>query len=100
MSALEKRYRRNFVVAVLLHVVLVGGIVLLDQTNLFGNRTAPPEVIEGIIIGDPPVGPGTGLGRYHAPAARTQSAAPPSAPAVAPTPADEELPAPPQPRAA
>ncbi|MEI6084327.1 MAG: TonB family protein [Verrucomicrobiota bacterium] len=68
MSALEKRYRRNFIVAVVLHIGIIGGIVLLEQLPSFGNRTETPlAFVEADILGELPEGAGTGRGAYKAP---------------------------------
>lgn len=68
MSALEQRYRRNFVVAIVLHVGIIGGIVLMEQLPSFGNRTeSVPPFVEAAFFGEPPAGAGTGLGNYKAP---------------------------------
>lgn len=106
MSALEKRYRRNFVVAVVLHVVLVVVVVIIDKIGPFGNQTSQTEIFEAAILGDLPVGDGYGLGKHReaepvrGPAAKAEVKAPvksaptpPSGPTAPSDPIDESKPA-------
>src|SRR5213075_2843919 len=60
MSALEKRYRRNFIVALVLHLGIIGGIVSVERLSSFGNRTeSTPASVEAALIGEEPEGKGT-----------------------------------------
>ena len=99
MSALEKRFRRNFVLACVVHVALIGGIVLFEGVinNARSNAPTPVELITPAdILGDLPKGEGQGRGAYAPPPpeAPSEPAAPPTAaptaPPAAPPPAPEE----------
>jgi len=74
MSALEKKYRRNFVVAVVLHIAIVGGVVCLEE--FMPVRRAPEviavEWVPPALLGEMPEGKGTGKGMYKAPEAMLQ----------------------------
>ena len=70
MSTIEKRFRRNFIVASLVHVAIIGGIVVFE--GIFNNadsnvRTDVQLIVPADILGDQPVGPGNGRGIYTAP---------------------------------
>ena len=70
MSALEKRYRRNFIVAVVMHVTAIGGFVFFEQFLSNGGRPAMASVelfTPADILGDMPKGEGAGRGAYKAP---------------------------------
>ncbi|MCG3147675.1 MAG: hypothetical protein PCFJNLEI_01116 [Verrucomicrobiae bacterium] len=74
MSALEKKYRRNFIVAIVLHVAIVGGLVCWEEFVPAGRG---PEVIAvewvpAALLGEMPEGKGTGKGMYKAPEATFQ----------------------------
>lgn len=92
MSALEKRFRRNFVVACLVHAALIGGIVLFEGVinNARSNAPTPVELITPAdILGDLPKGEGQGRGNYAPPPPEATSepattTAGPTAPPVAP----------------
>ena len=70
MSTIEKRFRRNFVVACLVHAALIGGIIFFEGT-INRARSNAPIVTELItpadIRGDQPTGSGNGRGQYTAP---------------------------------
>jgi TonB family protein len=89
MSTLEKRFRRNFVVACVVHVVLIGGIVLFEGilNNAHSNASMPVELITPAdILGDLPKGEGQGRGNYTAPPPETKAedVATPAAPTAPP----------------
>jgi len=92
MSALEKRFRRNFVLACVVHVALIGGIVLFEGVinNARSNAPTPVELITPAdILGDLPKGEGQGRGNYAPPPPETPSepataSAGPTAPPAAP----------------
>lgn len=68
MRTLDQRYRRNFIVAVVLHVVIVGGVMVVEELPAFGRRAdAEPMFVEAALLGELPAGDGTGLGAYKAP---------------------------------
>jgi TonB family protein len=108
MSTMEKRFRRNFVVACIVHVAIIGGIVIFEGvfSNAHSNVPATTElIIPADILGDQPVGEGSGRGNYAPPppepagesAAATAPAAPsePAAKPVEPV-APKATPAPPE----
>jgi TonB family protein len=92
MSALEKRFRRNFVLACVVHAALIGGIVLFEGVinNARSNAPTPVELITPAdILGDLPKGEGQGRGNYAPPPPETTSeatttSAGPTAPPAAP----------------
>ncbi|MGA2140423.1 MAG: TonB family protein [Verrucomicrobiia bacterium] len=92
MSALEKRFRRNFVLACVVHAALIGGIVLFEGVinNARSNAPTPVELITPAdILGDLPKGEGQGRGNYAPPLPETPSepvttSAGPTAPPAAP----------------
>jgi len=92
MSALEKRFRRNFVLACAVHAALIGGIVLFEGVinNARSNAPTPVELITPAdILGDLPKGEGQGRGNYAPPPPETPSepataSAGPTAPPAAP----------------
>jgi TonB family protein len=70
MSTIEKRFRRNFVVACLVHVAIIGGIVVFEGVfnNARSNVPATTElIIPADILGDLPTGAGMGRGNYAPP---------------------------------
>lgn len=70
MSTIEKRFRRNFVVACIAHAALIGGIVLFEGVinSARSNAPTPIEVITPAdILGDLPKGEGQGRGNYAPP---------------------------------
>jgi TonB family protein len=94
MSTIEKRFRRNFVAACIVHAALIGGIVLFEGVINSARSNAPlaVELVPPDILGDLPKGPGQGRGNYAPPppeaAGETTASVPrPSEPAP---PADEE----------
>jgi TonB family protein len=85
MSTIEKRFRRNFVVACIVHVAIIGGIVVFEGvfSNAHSNVPATTElIIPANILGDLPTGEGTGRGNYAPPPAEPagESTGAPSAP--------------------
>ncbi|HXI85378.1 MAG TPA: TonB C-terminal domain-containing protein [Verrucomicrobiae bacterium] len=92
MSTIEKRFRRNFIVASIVHVAIIGGIVIFEGifSSARSNVPATTElIIPADILGDQPTGPGSGRGNYTAPAPEpaaenTGAPAAPSAPAAKP----------------
>ncbi len=70
MTAIEQRFRRNFILACVIHGALIGGIVVFE--GLISNaRSSAPAVVALItpadILGDLPKGPGLGRGNYAPP---------------------------------
>ena len=68
MSTIEKRFRRNFIVACLVHIAIIGGIVVFEGVfnNAHSNVPATTElIIPADILGDLPTG--TGRGNYAPP---------------------------------
>lgn len=85
MSTIEKRFRRNFIVACLVHVAIISGIVVFEGVfnNARSNVPAATElIIPADILGDLPTGTGMGRGNYAPPPAEPagQAAAPSAAP--------------------
>ena len=85
MSTIEKRFRRNFIVASLFHVAIIGTLVVFE--GFFNSadsnvRTDVQLIVPADILGDQPVGPGNGRGNYTAPPPEPagESAAAPAAP--------------------
>ena len=70
MSAIEKRFRRNFIVASIVHVAVIAGIVVFEGV-IDSARSNVPTAVELItpadILGDLPQGAGTGRGNYAPP---------------------------------
>jgi outer membrane biosynthesis protein TonB len=95
MSTTEKRFRRNFVVACIVHVAIIGGIVIVEGVFNNANSNVPTDVqliVPADILGDLPTGQGNGRGNYTAPPAEpagntAEPAAAPSAPAAPSEPA-------------
>ena len=77
MSAVDSRFRRNFVVASVLHVALIGGVVFWE--SFFSESSRNAEAVQLVtpadILGELPKGEGRGRGAYKAP--------PPGADAIA-----------------
>jgi TonB family protein len=70
MSTIEKRFRRNFIVACLMHAALIGGIIFFEGALRRAQSNAPivTELITPAdILGDLPTGTGSGRGQYTAP---------------------------------
>jgi TonB family protein len=70
MSTIEKRFRRNFIVACLAHAALIGGIVFFEGAFRRAQSNAPTAVeliTPADILGDLPTGSGNGRGAYTAP---------------------------------
>ncbi len=89
MSTIEKRFRRNFVVACLVHAALIGGIIFFEGAFHRAQSNAPIAVeliTPADILGDLPTGTGNGRGAYTAPPPEPahQSEAAPAGPAEAP----------------
>jgi TonB family protein len=102
MSALEKRFRRNFVAACVVHAALIGGIILFEGilNNARSNAPTPVELITPAdILGDLPKGEGQGRGNYAPPP--PEAASEPATTTAAPTapPAAPEEPVAPKPKA-
>jgi len=97
MTTIEKRFRRNFILACILHGALIAGIIVFQGViNAHPDVPAPITLITPAdILGDLPKGPGHGRGNYAppppAPAAPPQSeAGPESGPSEAAMAADEQ----------
>jgi TonB family protein len=89
MSTIDKRFRRNFVVACLVHAALIGGIIFFEGAFRRAQSNAPIAVeliTPADILGDLPTGTGNGRGAYTAPPPEPahQPEAAPSGPAEAP----------------
>jgi TonB family protein len=86
MSTIEKRFRRNFVVACIVHVAIIGGLVVFEGifNNARSNVPATTElIIPADILGDLPTGEGSGRGNYTPPPEPAgETAGAPSAPAA------------------
>ncbi len=100
MRAIEHSFRRNFVVALVMHVGLIAGIVFCEGF-LFAARKTSAEFVQlitpGDILGELPKGPGMGRGEYAPPSEPVRSDAAAGSNEAIFTP--EERPAP-QPKAA
>jgi TonB family protein len=88
MSTIEKRFRRNFVVACVLHAVLIGGIILFEGVLNRAQSNVPVAtelITPADILGDLPTGSGNGRGQYTAPppAAAHESASASAGPVAA-----------------
>ena len=98
MSTIEKRFRRNFIVACIAHAALIGGIVFFEGVINTARSNAPAMVdliTPADYLGDLPKGPGMGRGNYAPPPPEpTVESATPSAGASAPASSSEEQPAP------
>jgi TonB family protein len=70
MTAIEQRFRRNFILACILHGALVIGIVVFEGF-ISNARSSAPTAVELItpadILGDLPKGAGLGRGNYAPP---------------------------------
>lgn len=70
MTAIEQRFRRNFILACILHGALVVGIVVFEGL-ISSARSSAPTAVELItpadILGDLPKGAGQGRGNYAPP---------------------------------
>jgi TonB family protein len=96
MSTIEKRFRRNFIVACIAHAVLIGGIVFFEGVINTARSNAPAAVdliTPADILGDLPKGPGVGRGNYTPPTEPAGESVTPSAGASAPASTPEEQPA-------
>ncbi len=85
MSTIEKRFRRNFIVACIVHVAVISGIVVFEGflNNAHSNTPATTElIIPADLLGDLPTGTGNGRGNYAPPAPEPagESAGAPSTP--------------------
>ncbi len=82
MNASAKRYRRNFIIALLLHGGVIVGIVAWEQFFSDVSFARPSsEIIEADILGELPAGTGTGRGLYKAPEPAGPAPAVPTPPA-------------------
>ena len=97
MSAFEQTLRRNFIVAAVLHAVLVGGILFCEGYLKRADRSGATfvDLVPPDILGDLPMGSGHGRGAYTPPAEPAQASLGPAESALA----ADERPAP-QPKAA
>jgi TonB family protein len=71
MSAQQKRYRRNFVIAVILHAAVMIAVIFGEHFFNAGSASAKPTVdmiIPAALLGEAPKGEGTGFGAYKPPA--------------------------------
>ena len=80
MTAIEQRFRRNFILACIVHGTLVGGIIVFEGliSNARSNVPAEVELITPAdILGDLPKGPemGRGMGRGNSAPPSSESAA-------------------------
>ena len=97
MSTIEKRFRRNFIVACIAHAALIGGIVFFEGVINTARSNAPATVdliTPADILGDLPKGPGVGRGNYTPAPEPTGESSTPSAGVSAPATTTEEQPAP------
>lgn len=70
MTAIEQRFRRNFILACLLHGALVVGIIVFEGLISSARSSAPAAVTlitPADILGDLPKGTGLGRGNYAPP---------------------------------
>ena len=68
MTAPDKRYRRNFFIALVLHVIVIAVLIGWEQFLSDASEARPSsEIIEADILGELPAGTGTGRGEYKAP---------------------------------
>jgi TonB family protein len=83
MSSQDKIFRRNFVVAAIMHVVVIAGIVVWEEFLPHGpvNTSASVElVVPADILGELPVGPGSGKGMYAPPPPQPEPVQAPAGP--------------------
>jgi TonB family protein len=92
MTAIEKRFRRNFILACIVHGALIVGIVIFEGV-ISNARSSVPSPVTLItpadILGDLPKGPGVGRGNYAPPPPPADSA-PEAGSSDAPLAADEQ----------
>ncbi len=70
MSAQQQRYRRNFIIAVTLHVAVMIVVIFGEHFLNAGSASAKPTVdmiIPAALLGEAPKGTGTGFGAYKPP---------------------------------
>jgi outer membrane biosynthesis protein TonB len=70
MSTIDKRFRRNFIVASLAHAALIVGIIFFEGAIHRAQSNAPAAVeliTPADILGDLPAGTGNGRGQYTGP---------------------------------
>ena len=70
MSTADKAFRKNFIVAVIMHVALLGGIIFWEgflPHNPANDSPSTEIMIPAALLGDLPKGPGHGTGAYKAP---------------------------------
>lgn len=68
MSATDKRYRRNFIIALAIHAGMIAGLIGWEYFLSDVSFARPSsEIIEADILGELPAGTGTGRGEYKAP---------------------------------
>lgn len=78
MTAIEKRFRRNFILACIVHGALIVGIVIFEGVISNARSSVPTPVTlitPADILGDLPKGPGVGRGNYAPPPPAPESAA-------------------------
>ena len=82
MNAPDNRYRRNFVIALTLHVGVIGGLIGFERFLSDVNFARPSgEIIQADLLGELPAGAGTGRGLYKAPEPPGPALVAPAAPA-------------------
>lgn len=95
MSSLQKTFRRNFIVAVITHVVVIVGLVVWEEFIPRLPKAAEARVelvVPADILGELPQGPGHGRGAYTPPPpAPAPTEAGHGTEAVMPTPPDERM---------
>jgi TonB family protein len=94
MTTIEKRFRRNFILACIVHGTLIVGIVIFEGVISNARSSVPTPVTlitPADILGDLPKGPGVGRGNYApAPPPPAPEPAAESGPSEAPLAADEQ----------
>jgi outer membrane biosynthesis protein TonB len=84
MSTIEKRFRRNFIVACIVHVAIIGGLVVFEGffSNASSNVPKDSLIVLADYQGDLPSGEGNGRGNYAPPPPEPagESAGAPAAP--------------------
>ena len=95
MNAPDTRYRRNFVIALTIHAVVIAALVGCERFLADVSLAQPDsEIIQADILGELPAGPGPGRGLYKAPEPPGPAAGAPAAPAPAQNLSEDEAAAP------
>jgi TonB family protein len=97
MSAIHQRYRRNFVLAIVIHIAAILGVIFWEQFGFNTDVSARPVVelvVPADILGELPAGTGTGRGAYKAPEPAGGGDAPEPVRVPAPAPAKVSSPTP------